>query len=70
MAGRDERRKGGAGGDPKGQRVDCSHTRTGGCVADSSHLLRANEGHVNRSQQQELNWLVGRAISRHAITHT
>lgn len=29
MTGRYKRRKGGAGGDPKGQRVACSHTRVG-----------------------------------------
>lgn len=67
MTGRYKRRKGGSGEGPKGQRVACSHTRTGGCDADASHLLRANQGHVNRSQQQKLNWVAGRrAISRDA----
>lgn len=45
-----KRRKGGSGRDPRGQTVACSHTRTGGCDANPSRLLRVNQGHVSRSQ--------------------
>lgn len=70
MIGRYKRRKDGAAGGSNGQRVTCSHTKTGGCDANPSHLLRANQGHVNRSQQQKLNWVVGRrAISGDPISH-